>query len=173
MGLRHPLVFLSTQGLYRITVLYTVNVPFQCAEKKYNIKENNMNTNLTSQPGYQTYTTKGIKTSLPSYLFMLGTQLELSGLSSSQATVVIDRMLVGEKDSSMRGRWLDDPSGYPEQVFNVLWLICSRYALTTIDELWPRAWFRPCFLPPSEQTQFLADNAPKITGEPPCTDPSD
>lgn len=92
----------------------------------------------------------------PTFLTELSDSLEANGMSQSQAKTVIDRMLAGEKDSSMNGRWLDDPREYPVNMFNVLWLTCSRYALDTINELWPLAWFRPCFLPPSEQAAFLS-----------------
>lgn len=91
----------------------------------------------------------------------LQARLEQNGMFDSQAKAVMQSMLEGEADSSMAQRWTDDPDAYPPVMLNVLWVTCASYALKYIDKHCPQAWFRPCFLPASEQAAFLTQTQAK------------
>ncbi len=83
--------------------------------------------------------------------------LQNGGMFPDMAQAVVDSVVEGEESSAMAGRWMDDPAGYPAMMYNVLWMLVKTYALTYIDKHAPQAWFRPVFLPVSEQTKFLED----------------
>jgi hypothetical protein len=83
--------------------------------------------------------------------------LENGGMFPDMAQAVLDSVVEGEKSSSMAGRWMDDPAGYPAMMYNVLWMLVKTYALTYIDKHAPAAWFRPVFLPVKEQMSFLEE----------------
>ncbi len=93
---------------------------------------------------------------MKTFLSELQARLEQNGMFESQAKAVIQLMLEDEVSSIMGQRWTENPDHYPPSLVDMLWVSCSRYALRYIDQHCPQAWFRPCFLPPSEQAAFLA-----------------
>lgn len=72
-------------------------------------------------------------------------QLKDNGMFDNQANEVIDGYAAGPFGESMRGRWDEDTTGYPEQLLGVLWLGVRAEALAWIDENCPAAWFKPMF----------------------------
>ena len=95
------------------------------------------------------------------FLYKLFNALLKHGMLKVQAYAVMDLFINGEKDSSMAQRWLDDPEGYPEVIYNLQWRLLTTYALKYVDEYAPKAWYRPVFLSPAEQEKWLAENGAK------------
>lgn len=84
--------------------------------------------------------------------------LQENGMMPMQADEVMQSFMHDQRDSGMRGRWYDDPTGYPPVLYNLQWGLVCTYALKYIDEQCPKAWFRPVFLPPSAQAQWMREN---------------
>ena len=89
------------------------------------------------------------------FLDKLKTQLAENGMFPHQVETVIEAFLAGENESTTYRVLGEDPEGYDPGVYNVIWCILCTYALKYIDKECPSAWFRPCFLTPSEQEAFL------------------
>lgn len=95
------------------------------------------------------------------FLYKLFNALLEHGMMEVQAYAVMEMFLDGEKDSAMSQRWLDDPEGYPDVIYNLQWRLLTTYALKYVDEYTPKAWYRPVFLSPAEQEKWLAENGAK------------
>lgn len=89
------------------------------------------------------------------FLFKLFGDMEANGMFPSQAAAVMDLFIEDQRTSSMSSRWYDDPSGYPDMIYHLQWRLLCTYALAYIDANCPKAWFRPVFLPPAEQEEWL------------------
>ena len=92
------------------------------------------------------------------FLFKLAADLENYGMLPNQAEDVMALFIKGEEGTSMASRWMDDPEGYPEVLYNLCWRILCTYALQYIDEMHNVPWYRPCFLGPEAQEAWLKEN---------------
>lgn len=86
-----------------------------------------------------------------------------NGMFEEQIKECMPMMDTHEALSEMRGRMHEDQSAYPPMMTNLTLLNAKMVVLAYIDEHCPEAWFRPCFLQPHEQKQFMADaNAKRV-----------
>jgi len=70
-----------------------------------------------------------------------------NGMADGQADAVL-KEAIPRIEASMAGykiTWNEPADGYPETVFNALWLHLCETAREWIAENAPRAWFRPIF----------------------------
>ena len=77
------------------------------------------------------------------------------GLWPHGATAVLMAMKNDKANESMSDGWCDDATGYPPQLFAVLFLSASLHAIAWIDANKPKHWARPMFLPPAERDALL------------------
>jgi len=80
------------------------------------------------------------------FIQQLTNDLTQNGLSDSQANEIVTAF-TSDPTHSMRDRWIEDTTNYPEGMYNVLWATCKMEALRYIDSHCPRAWFRAVFDP--------------------------
>jgi hypothetical protein len=71
--------------------------------------------------------------------------LEENGMFPDQAKTVMDGFIQDPASEAMVNRWDDDMSGYPDMMFNILWVSLKDYAYKWLDENLPNAWFKPMF----------------------------
>ena len=77
------------------------------------------------------------------FIQKLNADLQTNCLSETQATEIVD--LTTKANPQMRGRWHEDVTNYPDEIYNVIWAGCKIVALNYIDEHCPKAWFRAVF----------------------------
>ena len=68
------------------------------------------------------------------------------GMLHSQAHEVLMLVKSDLANESMKGRWGEELTAYPEVIRNLAWAQTKRMALKWIDENAQCAWFRPLFV---------------------------
>ncbi len=71
--------------------------------------------------------------------------LTSSGFFPDQALEVFNLFVEQPAQSSMKGRWDEDVTGYPKMILSISLVAIRSVALDYIKEKMPNAWFRPMF----------------------------
>lgn len=70
------------------------------------------------------------------------------GLFEDQARAIINQHILNEgPDSPLTGRWESDSTGYPDVLYNVLWMSIKHTAHDWLREHKPQHWALPIFDP--------------------------
>lgn len=72
--------------------------------------------------------------------------LEKNGMFPNQSNAVLAKVQASEAGQTMKGRWNDDVSGYPDIMQGLVLLSANDCAVEYIDAEIPKAWFRPMFV---------------------------
>ena len=75
------------------------------------------------------------------------------GMFANQAYDVFERYAASKEAESMAHRWNDAMEGYPPVMLAVLRTCVDVTALEYIDEVCPKAWFRPMFAARAEESK--------------------
>lgn len=77
-------------------------------------------------------------------------ELEENGLFSNMAHDAAVKVMAHKNLEHMAGRWNNEVSGYPANLFSTIWLLAKPVVYAHISEVAPAAWFRPMFAPGSD-----------------------
>ena len=71
--------------------------------------------------------------------------IEASGITHTDAVMILDAVIASPENASMVGRWEDSIDVYPPSMLAVLTVSVNRHAVAWIDANCPEAWCRPLF----------------------------